>query len=128
MARTSLWLAAVLVAYGAAASAADDPRIAWRIECKGGADKHGEIVLTFTEHGAEATRISVAIPKGTPENNVARRIRKELRRFLPKDAYTVDIDGGETVMVVASSPARQFEIQLQQNLVPGTEIIVSRDE
>ncbi len=125
--RTRSWLVAVLVGYGTAVTAADDQRNAWRIECKGGADAHGQVVLSFSEDGAEITRISVAIPNDTPENNVARRIRKELRQFLSKDTYGVDIDGGETVVVIARNPARRFEIGLVQNNVPGTEIVVSRE-
>ncbi len=127
MARIRPWLVAALVAYGAAATAADDERNAWRIECRGGADSHGQIVFSFSEDGSDITRIPVAIPNDTPENNVARRIRKELRQFLPKDAYGVDIDGGETVVVIARNATRQFEIRLEQNTVPGTEIIVSRE-
>ena len=127
LARIRPWLVAALVAYVAVAPAADDQRNAWRIECKGGADAQGQIVFSFSEEGAEITRIPVAIPNDTPENNVARRIRKELRQFLSKDAYGVDIDGGETVVVFARDPARRFEIRLQQNMVPGTEIIVTRE-
>jgi hypothetical protein len=127
LARIRLLLVAVLVTFGALAKAADDVRNAWLIECKGGADAHGQIVLLFSENEGAITRISVAIPNDTPENNVARRIRQELRQFLPKDDYDVDIEGGETVIVIALDPARRFEIRLQQNTVPGTEIIVVRE-
>ena len=127
LAHTRPWLAAVLVAYGALAMAADEPLNAWRIECKGGADAHGQVVLSFSEDEGSTTRIPVAIPNDTPENKIARRIRQELRQFLPKDDYEVDIDGGETVVVIASDAARRFEIRLQQNTVPGTEIIVTRE-
>ena len=81
----------------------------------------------FSEDGGAITRIPVAIPNDTPDNKIARRIRQELRQFLPKDDYEIDIDGGETVVVIAIDPARRFEIRLQQNTVPGTEIIVVRE-
>jgi hypothetical protein len=127
LARIRPLLVAVLVTIGALAKAADDPRNAWLIECKGGADAYGQVVFLFSEDKGAVTRIPVAIPNDTPENNVARRIRQELRQFLPKDDYDVDIDGGETVIVIALDPARRFEIRLQQNTVPGTEIIVVRE-
>ena len=126
-AHTRPWLAAVLVAYGAMATAADEPLNAWRIDCEGSADAYGQVVLSFSEDDGAITRIPVAIPNDTPDNKIARRIRQELRQFLPKDDYEIDIDGGETVVVIAFDPARRFEIRLQQNTVPGTEIIVVRE-
>ena len=127
LAHTRPWLAAVLVAYGAMATAADAPLNAWRIECEGTADAYGQVVLSFSEDEGQVTRISIAIPNDTPDNNVARRIRQELTQFLHKDDYEIDIDWGETVVVIARDPARRFEIRLQQNTVPGTEIIVVRE-
>ena len=127
LARIRPLLVALLVAFGAPATAADDPRNAWIIECKGAADAHGQIVLLYSEDEGATTRIPVAIPNDTPENNIARRIRQELRQFLQQDDYELDIDGGETVVVIARDPAKRFEIQLQQNTVPGTEIIVVRE-
>ena len=63
-----------------AAETALDPL--YRIDVTGGADSHGEIVLSYSEEGVETTQIPVPIPKGTPENNVARRIREERRHAL----------------------------------------------
>ncbi len=120
-------LVAVLVTFGALAKAADEPRNAWLIECKGDADAYGQIVLLFSEDEGAITRIAVAIPNDTPENKIARRIQQELRQFLPLDDYDVDIAGGETIEVIARDSAKRFEIKLQQNTVPGTELIVVRE-
>lgn len=116
-----------MIALSSLALAADAPINPLRIEVDGGADAHGEIVFSFAEDGAEVTRIPVAIPKGTPENNVARRIRKELRRALSKHDYGVDLDGGEKVLVSAKDGTRLFDIRLERNTVSGTEISVSRE-
>ena len=91
------------------------------------ADNHGEIVFSFAEDDVEITRIPVAIPKGTPENNVARRIRKEFRRVLSKDDYGVDLDGGERVLISARGHSKRFEFRLVRNSVGGTVISAARD-
>ena len=111
-----------------ALAVADEPLPqAFRIEVDGGADALGQIVFSFAEDGAEAFEIPVSIPKGTPENNVARRIRKELRRALPKDGYGVDLDGGEKVVVSAKDAAKNYGIRLARNTVSGTEISIARE-
>jgi hypothetical protein len=118
---------AISLASGAATPAADTPLAAWRINCNGGADSHGWVVFSFVESGEALTEISTAIPRGTPENDVARRIRKELRLALPKDQYRVHVDGGENVLVIADGHAKPFEIRLVRNTVKGTEVSVTRE-
>lgn len=124
---TSLALAAAII-FGAPARAADttlDPPFG--IEVTGGADSHGEIVFSFSEDGVEISQIPVPIPKGTPENAVARRIRKELRRALSKDQYSVDVGGGETVLLSAKGHAKRFVVRLVRNTVDGTQISIARE-
>ena len=125
--RAALAALAASVALSALAVAAESLPQAIRIEVDGGADALGQIVFSFVEDGAEAIRIPVSIPKGTPENNVARRIRKELRRALSRNDYGVDLDGGERVLVSARDGASHFDIRLEQNTVSGTEISVARE-
>jgi len=123
----SLALAAV-TASGAPAWAADtglDPPLG--IEVTGGADSHGEIVFSFSEDGVEITEIPVAVPKGTPENAVARRIRKEMRRALPKKEYGVDLKGGEKVLISAQGHAKVYTVRLVRNTVKGTTISIARE-
>jgi hypothetical protein len=111
----------------ALAVAAEPPPHAFRIEVDGGADSLGQVVFSFAENDAEAFQIPVSIPKGTPENNVARRIRKELRRALSKDQYSVELDGGEKILVSARDGASYFDIRLEQNTVSRTEISIARE-
>ena len=118
---------AALIALSAPAVADEPLPQSFLVVVEGGADALGEIVFSFSEDGAEAFQIAVSIPKGTPENNVARRIRKELRRALPKAGYGVDLDDGEKVVVSANDAARIFEIRLERNTVSGTEISIARE-
>ncbi|HEX9707070.1 MAG TPA: hypothetical protein VGA24_05470 [Steroidobacteraceae bacterium] len=111
----------------ASGTAADTASSTLHIEVTGGADSHGEIVFSFAEDGVDITEIPVAIPKGTPENNVARRIRKELRRALPKDQYGVDIKGGEKVLVSARGNSKHFEISLVRSTVSGPVVGITRE-
>ncbi len=117
-------LLAASFACGAAPASASGPL---QIEVTGGADRQGEIVFSFAEDGAEAIRIPVSIPKGTPENNVARRIRKELRRALSKNDYGIELEGGETVLLSGKGHAKRFVVHLVRNTVDGTEISIARE-
>lgn len=115
------------IALGAAAATDEPAPISWRIMCNGGADSHGWVVLSFVESGEALAEISTAIPRGTPENDVARRIRKEFRQALPKDQYRVEVKGGENVLVTADGHARPFEIRLVRNTVNGIEVNITRE-
>lgn len=125
--RLASWALVAMVAFGTLAPAADTTSNPWRIAVTGGADNHGEIVFSFAEDGVEITEIPVPIPKGTPENAVARRIRKELRRALPKDLYGVDLDGGEMVLISAKGHEKRFVVRLVRNTVDGTQISIARE-
>jgi RNase P protein component len=118
---------AAIVALSALAMAAESLPQAFRISVDGGADALGQVVFSFAEDDAEAVQISVSIPKGTPENDVARRIRKELRRALPKEGYGVDLDDGEKVVVSARDTTRNFDLRLERNTATGTEISIARE-
>jgi len=122
----SSMLAAVILS-GASVSAADTTPGTWRIESSGGADSHGEIVFSFEENDVEITQIPVAIPKGTPENDVARRIRQALRRALPEDQYGVDLRRGEQVLLSARGHEKNFEVRLVRNTVGGTQVSIGRE-
>ena len=122
----SLMLAAWITS-GAAAWATDTALHPWRIEVTGGADSHGEIVLSFAEDGVEITQIPTAIPKGTPENAIARRIRKELRRALPKEQCGVDLERGEKILISARAHTKDFEFRLVRNSVSGTVVTAVRE-
>lgn len=115
---------ACLIASGAAAEAASSPL---QIEVTGGADSLGEIVFSFAEDGVEITQIPIAVPKGTPENAVARRIGKEFRRALPIDQYDVEVESGEIVLLSARGHSRRFTVRLVSNAVDGTQISIFRD-
>jgi hypothetical protein len=121
------WVLAAALALGIALAADEPPPNAVRVECKGSAERYGDIVLGFFENGAEISRIPVPIPEGTPENAVADRMRREVRRALPKGDYDVELDDGEVVVVTARDPARDFEIRVISNGVEGTEVTVGRE-
>ncbi len=118
---------AALIAVGATASAGETTPVGWRIEIAGGADSHGEIVFSFQEDDIEIAQIPVAIPKGTPENDVARRIHQSLRRALPTDQYGVDLSRGENVLLSARGHTKDFEIRLVRNTVSGTQVSIARE-
>jgi type IV pilus biogenesis protein CpaD/CtpE len=121
------WTLAAALAPALVHAADEPPPNAVRIECKGSAEKYGDIVLAFLENGAEVSRIPVPIPEGTPENAIADRMRKEVRRALPRGEYEVEVDDGEVVVVTARDPAKVFEIRVASNPVEGTEVTAGRE-
>lgn len=112
---------------GATVWAADTTLHPLRIEITGGADSHGEIVFSFFEDGVEITQIPTPIPRGTPENAVARRIRKEMRRMLPKQQYEVELKGGEMLLISAHGHTKDFAVRLVRNTVNGTTVSIARE-
>jgi hypothetical protein len=125
--RRAMWsLAAAILVAASGYAAESKPTVTWRIAFDGGADDHGEIVLSYREAGVEVTQVEAAIPKGTPENAVADRVRRALRRAMPKSVYEIDLRGGEQIFVAAQDPAKDYEIRLVRNTVPGTEVTVER--
>jgi hypothetical protein len=87
----------------------------WRLQVSGGSWNGGTIVMQFVEREAVVTEVTIAIPKLTGENKIARLIRDQLKAGLPKEKFHVEADDGEDVLVKARGPTRPFEIRILSN-------------
>lgn len=125
--RRMLAASALVAAWLVSASALADTSNKWRIAISGNAESAGEITLALEKVGAVITHVTVAIPDKTSENDIAKRIRDELKLSLPPSQYTVETDDGEDVLIKKGTDVEDFAIKIANNTVAGTRIDLSRE-
>lgn len=118
-------LAALLMAASLAASAS--PSNKWRLQFSGGADSDGLIVLRITPKGGSPIDAEVQVGKGTGENAVAKTTVEALKAQLPKEAYHVERDDGEDVLIKKRHGAANFDVEVVSNTVKGVRINPDRE-
>jgi hypothetical protein len=99
----------------------------WRIECSGGADSDGRVVLHITPKGEPHQEVTVAIAKGTGENAVARAIRDALKAQLDSKRFHVEIDDGEDVLIKKRGRTPDIALQVAGNTVAGVRLNPDRE-
>jgi len=93
----------------------------WRLQCSGGADSDGRIVLELTPTQGEPMRATVEIHKGRGENAVAQDINKALRAQVGA-RYNVEVDDGEDVLVKKKRGEHDFMLTIVENSVQGVRL------
>jgi hypothetical protein len=99
----------------------------WRMAISGNAESPGKITVAVAKVGAVLANVDVDIVEGTSENDIAQRIRDELRLALPIGQYEVETDDGEDVLIKKSADIDDFEVKIANNTVAGTRIDLSRE-
>ena len=99
----------------------------WRLQFSGGAHSDGIIVLEFAPIGGEPLLVEIPVTGGTSENNVAKVVTRQLRESLPEDAYHVERDDGEDVLVKKRHGAANFAITVVSNSVKHERIKQDRE-
>lgn len=120
-------LVAAVVAFALALPAAASSSNKWRIQCSEGAKSDGELVFRVDAGDTAALDIVVAIPKGTSENQVARRIRDAFKAKLDSARFRVEVDDGEDVLVKAVGNQKNFTLTLASNSVKAVRIDLDRE-
>lgn len=98
------------------------PSNKWRLQCSGGANSDGTIVLLISPEGGTPVEASIAIKKGTGENSVAAAIVKGLKAQLNKDHFKIERDDGEDVLIKKRGGAPDFDVAIASNDVKGVRI------
>jgi hypothetical protein len=98
----------------------------WRLECSGGADSDGNVVLRVTPKGGTPVDATVAIVKGRSENMVAQDIRNALKTTLDQKVFKVEVDDGEDVLVKRRK-GPDFELKLVESTVQGMRFNVEKE-
>lgn len=122
---TTFLLALALSASAATAAANESNK--WRLQFSGKADSDG--VITITVHPKGGTPITTEIPvkNNTGENGVARTVVNGLKANLPEEAYHVERDDGEDVLVKKHHGAANFGLTIDSNTVKGVRINPDRE-
>ena len=115
-------LLAVAVSVGLASTAMASPSNKWRLEFSGASHSAGEIVLEFRPVGAEAFTVHIPVDDHKSENAVAKRVVEVLRAELPGDAFHIERDDGEDVLIKKRHGAANFELQVVFNSVKHVRI------
>ncbi|MEN5206573.1 hypothetical protein ABE493_00415 [Stenotrophomonas terrae] len=123
--RWLLGLACPLVISAQVASA--EPSNKWRIAVDHTANIAGEIELSLTPEGAEATSLVVPIPAGTHENHAALLIRDALRRQYGRSLYKTEMDDGEDVLIKVRGRNPDIDLVLMRNTAEGLKLHLSRE-
>jgi len=99
----------------------------WRVQVSGGANADGEIVVSLLKVGGVIADVNVKVAKGTSENDIAKRIRDELKLALSAEQYKVEVDDGEDVLIKKRAKVEDFEVKIASNSVGGVRISVDRE-
>lgn len=103
------------------------PSNKWRLEFSGGADSNGAIELRITPLGGAPIDASIEVSDGTGENAVAKTVVKGLKALLPKEAFHVERDDGEDVLIKRRRGAAEFLVEVTSNTVEGVRIDAERE-
>jgi hypothetical protein len=110
-----------------AAGHAAKPSNKWRIEISEGANADGELVFVVSSMGSADIRVVATVEDGYSENHVARRVRDAMRDALPDDAFHVEVDDGEDVLVKAAGDTQPFLIRFEGSTTRGTRVNLDRE-
>jgi hypothetical protein len=98
----------------------------WRLEVSEGANNDGVMRFRVTPRGGAAIDIPVSLEDGRGEDGCARDIRDAFKAALDKDAYKVEVDDGEDVLVkVRKGP--DIAVELVESTVKGTRVDLDRE-
>ncbi len=99
----------------------------WRIAVNHTAQVAGEVEFGFTPERGVQTRLVVAIPAGTHENQAAHLIRDAIRAQYGKSVYRAEMDDGEDVLVKVRGRTPDVDIVLLRNTTEGLSFHLSRE-
>ena len=124
---TPIKLIAALVIVLIAGLAAANESNKWRLQFSGGAHSDGEIVLRLSPIGADPIVVTVAVPGDTSENGVAKIVVATLKETLPSEAFHVERDDGEDVLIKKRHGAANFGLEVISNTVKHVRIRPDRE-
>lgn len=117
----------VLLLLAIAGAAMAKPSNKWRLEFSGNAESNGEIVVRVTPEGGDAMTVTAAVADGTSENHVAQALVDAMKIQLPGDAFHVERDDGEDVLVKRRHGHPDFDIEVVSNSVKHVRIKPERE-
>ena len=122
----SMALLAALSIAAFSALAATNPSNKWRVRLDGQAKADGKIVFRIVPTQGDSQEVEVTIPKGKTENAVASLVRDQLKVALG-DAYHVERDDFEDVLIKARGKTPDFGVELVSSSITGLKIEFKRE-
>ncbi|MEZ5313525.1 MAG: hypothetical protein R2862_07660 [Thermoanaerobaculia bacterium] len=101
------------------------PENKWRIQCSEGAKSDGTILFHHSR-GRRDDRVAVQVARGTGRRGRASDPRR-LHATLPADAFHVEVDDGEDVLVKRKGSHPKFALVLVSNDVKSVRIRLDRE-
>ena len=99
----------------------------WRIEVSEGAKSTGELVFRISPQGQSSMDVSIGIVEGARENKIAAVIRDGFRAQLPEDAYKIEKDDGEDVLIKRRGDTPRFAVVLISSTVKSVRIRLDKE-
>jgi hypothetical protein len=103
------------------------PSNKWRLQFSGNAHSDGMIVIRLSPVGGEPITVPISIAAQTSENHVAKVVVATLRESLPADAFHIERDDGEDVLIKKRHKAASFELEIISNTVEHVRIRPDRE-
>ncbi|MBK8285552.1 MAG: hypothetical protein IPK97_12160 [Ahniella sp.] len=75
----------------------------------------------------EGARVRCGHCDGSRQQGVARDIRTSLRGKIDRTAYTIKLEGGDSLLFVAEMGTPRFELALIDNSVSGIEVEIASE-
>jgi len=118
---------AMFLALAICTTALAKPSNKWRVEFSGGSRSAGVIVFELTPIGGNQITVTIDVPNDTSENHVAKLVTETLKTKLPADAYHVERDDGEDVLIKKRHGAADFDLIVVSNTVEHVRINLDRE-
>ncbi|GAB3066172.1 hypothetical protein [Stenotrophomonas tumulicola] len=116
------------VVLGLTASAAiAEPSNKWRIDFENRSQVAGEIELSLTPKGGQATNVTVPIPAATNDEAAAVLVSNALSSTFGAEVYEVEIDDGDDVLVRANDGIRNFDLDIVRNTADGLRVELDKE-
>jgi uncharacterized protein (DUF2141 family) len=118
--RAGLAAAAGLLLLSSAALA--DLSNKWRLEFSGDSESTGVLVLRITPKGGTPIDATINVDNSTGENSIAQKVVLGLQAQLPPDAYHVERDDGEDVLIKKQDGAADFSVTIVSSTLEDVRI------
>jgi len=99
----------------------------WRIAVNHDAGSDGDILFQVTPKGGATQDITVAIKKGTGENDVAHAIKKVFEAQIGTKKYSIEMEDGENVIIERSAGQKDIALVFVSSTVKGVKVSVHKD-
>ena len=115
-------LAAALLASGAFAQYS----ARWRVQLGDEAKSEGSLIFNVEQQAGSTLQVFVEIAGGSPRNVMAAAIRDAFREQLPQEAFEIEVDDRDSVLLRKKGDAAEFDVTLLRSTVTGLRVKLDR--